>query len=997
MAPAEADRVEFGILGPLEVRVGGDPVPVRQGLARSVLLSLLLRSNLTVSTELLIDDLYGEDLPAHPLNALQVQVSNLRKVLADAGVSDLLRTEATGYRLVVARTTIDAGRFEALLDTARGLARDATPGSVRAALDAVDEALALWRGEPLEDVGHRDFAAGEIARLAELRSSARELRAELHLTLGHHREIVPDLAALVEEHPLRERAHELLMLALYRAGRQAEALREYEATRRALADELGLDPGPEIRRLERAILDQDPTLDWAAPSEEEPGQPVDRAEAIAVAPLPAPIAGLIGRADDLSIVRALLERSRAVTLTGPGGSGKTRLAIQHALDAGGNRWFVDLGPLSDRISVFNEVASAFGVTLRAGEERLSGVAALAPRGLLVLDTCEHVIEAAAEVMSELLHLCPDLRVLATSRRPLEVTGELVWPVEPLALPPGSFDDVALVGSSPAVQLFLERARAARPTFELTNDNAATVAAICRALDGLPLSIELAAARLDVLSPADLLGRLDDRFSLLNAGSRSANARQRTLRAALDWSYELLDTEERLMFQRLAVLPGPFSLDLASALVDGAVVADPVELLRSLVRQSMVTRHGEEQFAILDTLQDYAGQRSDGAEVVAALRALTVWARDIVEERDRAVRTATQLEALAALRRDLPNLRASLQWSLAEGGDAEAGAAIAGRLNWFWHLTGMYEEGYRWSVMATEVPHLSPIVRLLACIGAGLHATALGLLDAARAFLDDAVSIAQQMPEVGFERRARAHRGDMEWWFGDPDAAEADLLAAIASSGTVETGVEEWVQAFAKLHLGRVRLRQERYPDADALFDEAHTSLDRIGDAYLSELELRFRARGASLQGDPALAVELAGRSLRQAEVLNHTEGIAISLLAVGEGQRELGDHEEATKVLRRAVEFGVAADHIGSVCQALALLAALEADTGNREGATKLVDQLLRAQATAGLPILTPGGVVQKLVADLLGGEYPKGEDGPDITPAQGRQELRSLALAYLG
>ena len=247
------------------------------------------------------------------------------------------------------------------------------------------------------------------------------------------------------------------------------------------------------------------------------------------------------------------------------------------------------------------------------------MAALAPTGLLILDTCEHVIDAAAEVVSELLHWCPDLRVLATSRRPLEVTGELVWPVEPLALPPGSFDDLVIVESSPAVQLFLERARAARPAFELTSDNAATVAAICQALDGLPLSIELAAARLDVLSPVDVLRKLDDRFSLLNAGSRSATARQRTLRAALDWSYELLDTEERLMFQRLAVLPGPFSLELAYPLVDGAVAADPVELLRSLVRQSMVTRHGEEQFAILDTLQDYAGQRADGAEVVAALR------------------------------------------------------------------------------------------------------------------------------------------------------------------------------------------------------------------------------------------------------------------------------------------------------------------------------------------------------------------------------------------
>ena len=262
MAATETEQVGFGILGTLEVRVGGVPIAMRQGLTRSVLLALLLRPNQTVSTDLLIEDLYGEELPAHPLNALQVQVSYLRKILSDAGMEDMLRTEGTGYRLVVERTAVDSGQFELLIDQARRLADEATSDDLPEALECVDEALALWRGSPLEDVAHRDFAVGEIARLAELRLSARELRAELHLALGHHREIVPDLAALSEEHPLRERAHELLMVALYRAGRQADALREYEATRRTLGDELGLEPGPELRRLERAILDHDPDLDW---------------------------------------------------------------------------------------------------------------------------------------------------------------------------------------------------------------------------------------------------------------------------------------------------------------------------------------------------------------------------------------------------------------------------------------------------------------------------------------------------------------------------------------------------------------------------------------------------------------------------------------------------------------------------------------------------------------------------------------------------------------
>ena len=305
-----------------------------------------------------------------------------------------------------------------------------------------------------------------------------------------------------------------------------------------------------------------------------------------------------------------------------------------------------------------EIATAFGLTIRTGDDTFSGVAALSPAGLLVLDTCEHVVDAAAEVVASLLRQCPALRVLSTSRRPLEVVGELVWPVTPLALPdPGSSDDLATVAASPAVQLLLERASGARPEFELTEDNASAVAAICRALDGLPLGIELAAARLDVLSPADLHRRLDDRFALLNAGSRDSAARQRTLRAAVDWSYELLTSEERLTFHRLAVLPGPFGVDLACAVIDGAVQADPLDLLRSLVRQSMVTRQGAEQFGILDTLQAYARERADAAETARALDALTDWAADVTEGRDGAVRGAAQHDALAAFRRDLPNLRA----------------------------------------------------------------------------------------------------------------------------------------------------------------------------------------------------------------------------------------------------------------------------------------------------------------------------------------------------
>ena len=290
---------------------------------------------------------------------------------------------------------------------------------------------------------------------------------------------------------------------------------------------------------------------------------------------------------------------------------------------------------------------------------------------------------------------------------------------------------------------------------------------------------------------------------------------------------------------------------------------------------------------------------------------------------------------------------------------------------------MYEEGHRWSVLAAAVPDLSPAVRVSASIGAGLHATALGLLDEARAYLGDAVAVAEDRALPGFSPRARAHRGDMEWWFDDPDAADADLSAAAAASAPGTPTAHPWVHAFALLHLGRVRLRQERYDEANALFDEAEPLLGELGDAYLAELALRFRARGATIQGDPAAAVALAARALEHAERLGHTEGIAISLLALGEGERALGHLDEAAAVLRRSVEFSVAADHVATVCQGLGLLAAIGADTGDRAGAAELLEKLLPAQAAAGLPLLTPGGVVQGLVDELFGGRYPDRDGRP--------------------
>jgi predicted ATPase len=609
----------------------------------------------------------------------------------------------------------------------------------------------------------------------------------------------------------------------------------------------------------------------------------------------------------------------------------------------------------------------------------------------MLDTCEHVVEAAAATASQLLRSCPSLAVLATSRRPLEVAGEIAWAVPPLDLPgTDSLVDPTYAAESSAVRLLMERAMSVRLDFELTDANVADVVAICAALDGLPLAIELAAARLDVLSPARLRERLHDRFALLDAGHRDAVERQRTLRGAIDWSYELLTGDERRLFQRLAVLPGTFPLELAVALA-GGLGPDGVDLLRSLVRQSLVTPHGEDRFVILDTLRAYAEERADAADSALALDRLAQWAATTVAAGDDALRSDAQVDALVALRQDLPNFRVALEWTLDEDRDPPLGVRVAARLAWFWHLTGMYSEGQRWLRTAVAVPDAEPRDRVLALIGAGLHATSVGLLQDGAAFLTRALDDARALDDRFLELLARAQRGGAAWWAGDPDAADADLDPVIDQAAGAHDERLQWIHAYALLQKSRVCLRREDYDAAASLVALADDELELVGDDHLRALAVRFQGRSATLQGSPARGIALAEQALRLSERLSDTEGVAISLLVLGEAQRGLGQFGQATATLGRSIELAVATDHLSTVCQAVSLLAAIDVERGDRERASRIVRELLTAQSEAGLPILTPGGVVQRLVGELLDG-YPQAPDvGAD--PAAARARLRALAL----
>ncbi|HEY4453049.1 MAG TPA: BTAD domain-containing putative transcriptional regulator [Pseudonocardiaceae bacterium] len=613
--------MRFGILGPLEVRAEtGELIPVGGPRPRSLLAAFLLEPGRLISTDRLIDAVYGDQPPQGAANALQAQISRLRRVLP------VIEHHPAGYRLAIEPAQVDAHRFAALVS--QGLP---------------EAALALWRGPALADVPGFEV---ERARLTEQRAAAREDLAEARLALGQYDAAIAELRELVSAEPLRERSHGQLMRALHALGRSAEALAVFADLRARLADELGADPSTEIADLHLAVLRAD-----AAPVPIRP---------------PAQPTGFVGREADLVAVGDRLRASRLVTLVRPGGVGKTRLAIE----AAGEACFVELAQSS------GSVAQAILAALRLREaplllgqpnpapalDRL--VAALADRELLiVLDNCEHVIDDVARCAHALLAACPDLRILATSREGLGITGEALFPVGPL--PPAS-----------AARLFVDRARSVDPGF--TADDA-EVRRICVVLDGLPLAIELAAARLRTLSFADIVAGLDDRFTLLARGNRVAAPRHQTLRAVVEWSWDLLDEPARQLASRLAVFAGGATREAIDA-VCGVPHVDDV--LADLVDQSLVDASG--RYRMLATIRLFCLEKLGPADDVR--RGHAEYFLALAETADPHLRRAEQLDWLARLTAEHDNLQAALHW--AAGADRALALRLIGALSGYWFLRGV---------------------------------------------------------------------------------------------------------------------------------------------------------------------------------------------------------------------------------------------------------------------------------------------------------------------
>ncbi len=685
------------LFGEFEVVKGGVAVPVRGAKQRGLLALLALNRGNPVSADRLIDQIWGDGQTAKPANALQAQIVQLRRTL---GASAIITSES-GYALDISAADLDAARFEDLVAEGRRLSAE---GELALASAVLGDALRLRRGEPLAEFAYAGFADAERAHLNELALVATEYRVEADLRLGHHNELVGELEGLCREHSLRERLWELLMLALYRAGRQAEALRAFTEIRDRLVDELGIDPGSSLRNLEARILDHDPSLAAVQPAPARAPSMPARAPSMPSLPgnLPEPLSSFRGRNTELEQVDQAIDSSRLVTLIGPGGVGKTRLAVAAAArrrdQHSGGAWLVELAGVTDPAAVAPAAAAALGASgPGVGNDLPSASTAeliarhLTGRSLvIVLDNCEHVIDEAATLAQALVGALPGLRVVATSREPLGVPGEFLIPV------------VGLVPVD-AVELFGDRARAVQPGFDPDGPAEAVIDGICRRLDGLPLAIELAAARLRTLPLATLAERLDDRFALLSRGARTALPRQRTLRAVVDWSYDLLFDDERRLFARLSVFVGGCELDaIESVCADDKVPKDDVlDVLSRLVDKSLVMAPiaGESRYSQLQTLWQYGRDRLDNSDEADKVRARhAAYYRQFAEGANEHLRGAAASVWQARLTPELANMKVALDWHL-DTSDIDAALLMVSGMAWLWFVNSDFAEGARWLASA----------------------------------------------------------------------------------------------------------------------------------------------------------------------------------------------------------------------------------------------------------------------------------------------------------
>jgi predicted ATPase/DNA-binding SARP family transcriptional activator len=740
--------VEIRVLGPIEIVGEHGPASLGALKQRQLLAALAMRQPGTCSTDLLIDALWGESPPPSAPKLLQIYVSQLRKALPPGAQ---VRTRGAGYALELDDgTSLDAARFVRLLEEGREAVGEGNPAL---AASLLRRALGLWRGEAYGELAYEEFARAEAERLQELRLVALEARIDAELAIGRHEEVLAELRTLTARHPLRERLQAQAMVALYRCGLQSEALKLYASTRARLV-ELGLEPGPELRELQRRVLRHDASLT------------ITPAAAATRSILPAPPNRLLGRTRELAELHELILREdvRLLALTGAGGSGKTRLAQEAAREASADfangAAFVPLAPLRDPDLVLSAIASTLGI--EASGDLLETLAtALRPRELLlVLDNAEH-LRTSAPLFVELLSRAPRLTLVVTSRVVLHLSGEHVYPVEPLA-------------EGAAVALFAERAREAEPRFSADAANERAIGLICARVDGLPLAIELAASRVRTLTPVELLARLDPRLPLLTGGPRDLPSRQQTLRTTLDWSFELLGENERRDLARLAVFASGFTTEAAEL-----VCGTPLERLASLLDNSLVQRvqpADETRFSMLETVREHALDMLGAERAEIELRH-AFYFLELAESAEAQFFGEEHPVAAGRLDAEHDNLRTALDTFHREKRSAEE-LRLAAALWQHWSARGHPAEARRHLTAAlAKGDTRNHSARVAALHGAALLASRQGDLDASETLASEARRLAQRLGDESGEAHALNVAGIASLLRGDPAGAAPSFAKA----------------------------------------------------------------------------------------------------------------------------------------------------------------------------------------------------------------------------
>ena len=875
--------MRFGILGPFEVADDeGRKLALGGRKQRAVLAILALHAGRVVSSERLIDELWGERAPATAAKTLQTYVSKLRKALGDG----VVLTRAGGYVLDADRADVDASQFRALADEGQGSLRE---GDFRRAAGLLREALGLWRGPALADFAYESFAQADGARLEESRLAALEDRIDAELGLGEHARLVDELEQRVREHPLRERPAGQLMLALYRSGRQADALEVYRQTSERLRDDLGLEPSRQLRELERSILNQDTTLE--APPRAAPEQPTN---------LPVPATAFVGRTHEVAELAALLQGAgtRLLTLTGAGGSGKTRLALRLAetcaADYRDGTWFVAFADITDPELIIPTISQTL---------ELAEVGGLAPvrrlkqwlgerQVLMVLDNLEQLADGSA-VLAEVLSACPGLTLLVTSREPLHLAGEQQYEVP--VLEPGD-----------AVALFESRTQAVLPGLIM---HPKLAGAICARLDYLPLAIELAAARARALAPGEILSRLDTRLPLLTGGPRDAPRRQRTLKATIDWSYDLLDDEQRRLLARLAVFAGGCALAAAEA-----VCGAELDTVQALVDRSLLRSDGE-RYWMLQTIHEYALEKLESTGEADDMRdAHARWFVHLLDVEGIAPPGWPGDASLTRLAREQENFRAALEWTSSIG-DTETLARLTSTLTAVWVLRAQLHEATRWIALVLEHEDMYQ-PRLAAQVVSAARRLARHQGDTAKdaALAARSHQLWQEVGDIAAIGRAMVDVGYATVRAGDLDTGRELLEKAVGYAR--EHGLSN-VLAGGLNNLADVAIMEDRLDDAIRLSEEGLRVADRA--SALADVALLNLAHVAMVKNELEDAIQIGRRALNGA--LERGDLLCVAWAAIGLAWPivEQGGLQEAARLLGAGLEFldaaGAGRDWMDAVCE----------------------------------------------------------------------------------